>query len=130
MVQKRGGFTLIELLIVIVILGLLAAIAIPKYGATKEKTYITRMTNDLRNLATSEEAYFIDNSTYYGGSLPSAILVFTPSTGVTIVVNSADNTGWSATASSVGTTRQCMVFYGNAAPLGAATVETRVGCTP
>jgi len=55
-VRSQRGFTLIELLIVVVIIGILAAIAIPKFVNTKEKTYIAQMKSDLRNLATAEEA--------------------------------------------------------------------------
>ena len=55
MSPRERGFTLIELLIVIVIIGLLAAIAIPKFGATKEKAYLAQMKTDLRNLATIED---------------------------------------------------------------------------
>jgi type IV pilus assembly protein PilA len=60
----RKGFTLIELLIVVVIIGILAAIAIPKFANTKSKAYVTAMKSDLRNLVTAEEAFFSD-STYY-----------------------------------------------------------------
>ena len=62
----RKGFTLIELLIVVVIIGILAAIAIPKFANTKQKAYITAMKSDLRNLVTAEEAYFADSSKYTG----------------------------------------------------------------
>ena len=62
--HKRSGFTLIELLIVVVIIGILAAIAIPKFASTKEKAYLASEKSDLRNLATSEEAYFSGNQTY------------------------------------------------------------------
>src|SRR3982750_1022012 len=62
--MNRKGFTLIELLIVVVIIGILAAIAIPKFANTKSKAYLTAMKSDLRNLVTAEEAFFSD-STYY-----------------------------------------------------------------
>ena len=127
---NRRGFTLIELLIVVVILGILAAIAIPKFAATKEKSFIARMTNDLRNMATSQEAYFNDYAAYYNGPVPSSQLVFSPSTGVTMSMDAGTDKGWAATAASEGTSRQCKIFYGNAGPNGPATVEGRVACTP
>ncbi|MFN2565760.1 MAG: type IV pilin protein, partial [Gemmatimonadaceae bacterium] len=55
MVRNRKGFTLIELLIVVVIIGILAAIAIPKFASTKEKAYVTAMRSDLRNMMTAQE---------------------------------------------------------------------------
>ncbi|HEV2750669.1 MAG TPA: prepilin-type N-terminal cleavage/methylation domain-containing protein, partial [Gemmatimonadales bacterium] len=58
--MNRKGFTLIELLIVVVIIGILAAIAIPKFANTKAKAYIASMKSDLRNLVTAEEAFFAD----------------------------------------------------------------------
>src|SRR3989449_9546336 len=61
-VMSRNGFTLIELLIVVVIIGLLATIAIPKFSNTKEKAYVASMKSDLRNLATAEEAFFYDST--------------------------------------------------------------------
>ena len=64
MLRNRKGFTLIELLIVVVIIGILAAIAIPKFANTKSKAYITAMKSDLRNLVTAEEAFFADSSKY------------------------------------------------------------------
>ncbi len=51
--MNRKGFTLIELLIVVVIIGILAAIAIPKFANTKEKAYLASMKSDLRNLITA-----------------------------------------------------------------------------
>src|ERR1044072_4835528 len=62
--MNRKGFTLIELLIVVVIIGILAAIAIPKFANTKGKAYVTAMKSDLRNLVSSQEAFFADSSKY------------------------------------------------------------------
>src|SRR5438552_11516796 len=62
--MNRKGFTLIELLIVVVIIGILAAIAIPKFANTKEKAYLASLKSDLRNLVTAEEAYFADSIKY------------------------------------------------------------------
>ena len=68
----RKGFTLIELLIVIVIISILAAIAIPKFSSTKEKAYVSKMIADLRNLATAQEAFVTDNLIYYAGVVPGS----------------------------------------------------------
>src|SRR5204862_3032883 len=64
MLRARKGFTLIELLIVVVIIGILAAIAIPKFANTKSKAYVTAMKSDLRNLVTAEEACFAEYAYY------------------------------------------------------------------
>src|SRR5574342_897458 len=64
MSMNRKGFTLIELLIVVVIIGIWAASAIPKCANTKEKAYIASMKSDLRNLVTAEEAFFADSVAY------------------------------------------------------------------
>ncbi|HEY4319664.1 MAG TPA: prepilin-type N-terminal cleavage/methylation domain-containing protein [Gemmatimonadales bacterium] len=64
MLRNRKGFTLIELLIVVVIIGILAAIAIPKFAATKDKAKLASVKTDLRNAETAEEAYFSDYNTY------------------------------------------------------------------
>ena len=89
----KKGFTLIELLIVVVIIGILAAIAIPKFASTKEKAYIASMKSDLKNLATSEEAYYSDKNTY---STDTTALNFNTSTGNVLDILTGTNTGWSA----------------------------------
>jgi type IV pilus assembly protein PilA len=96
MPRTRKGFTLIELLIVIVIIGILAAIAIPKFANTKSKAYMAAMKSDLRNLVTAEEAFFAD-SVYYLPYGDTTKLKFKPSMSVgkpTIVVGQGY---WSAT---------------------------------
>lgn len=126
--NQTDGFTLIELLIVVVIIGLLAAIALPKFGYTKEKAYTSTMKSDLRNLATAQEAYWNDYSTYYGGAIPASGLLYNPSPTVSITISEATVGGWSAKSSTINTTVQCAVFTGSAAPLAPATVQGVVAC--
>ncbi len=126
----RSGFTLIELLIVVVIIGILASIAIPKFGATKEKAYVAKMKSDLRNLATAQEAYFYDNATYYNGPVPNpGVLAFDPSSGVSVVLSGVTASGWAATAThSFAPGRTCAIFFGTAPPVAPATSEGEVAC--
>src|SRR5688500_9100399 len=66
--MNRKGFTLIELLIVVVIIGILAAIAIPKFATTKDKAKLASVKTDIRNYMTAQEAYFSDNPTTYAAA--------------------------------------------------------------
>ena len=125
--MKSRGFTLIELLIVVVIIGILAAIAIPKFANTKQKAYVAQMKSDLKNLATAEEAYFYD-STSYTTSLV-ALNNFRSSTGVTLTISEGTPMGWSAQAVHGQTTRACYLFSGNATPVGNATIAGKITCT-
>ena len=127
----RAGFTLIELLIVVVIIGILASIAIPKFGSTKERAYLAKMKSDLRNLATAQESYLGDNQVYYGGAVPNnPTFSYNPSSGTTITVTEATTGGWSATAAYTGTTKTCAFFYGSAAAVAPATTEGLIACDP
>lgn len=127
----RAGFTLIELLIVVVIIGILASIAIPKFGSTKERAYLAKMKSDLRNLSTAQESYLGDNQVYYGGAVPNnPTFSYNPSTGTTITINEATTSGWSATASYTGTLKICSFYYGSAAPVAPATAEAIITCSP
>jgi len=112
MKNNRQGFTLIELLIVVVIIGILAAIAIPKFANTKDKAYVAAMKSDLRNLATYEEQYAADaNGAYFAGTATMATPLqgFTPSQNVTInaSVQAGPPQTWSATASHSQSAKTC-----------------------
>jgi type IV pilus assembly protein PilA len=123
---RRTGFTLIELLIVVVIIGILAAIAIPKFQATKGKAYYAGMRSDLRNLATSEEGYFYDHANY-STFLDSVQL--TPTNGNTITILEATPTGWSATSQNAQSYPHfCALYLGSAAPVAPATGQGVVAC--
>ena len=62
--RNRKGFTLIELLIVVVIIGILAAIAIPKFSSVKQKGYKTQAIAEMQSLKTAEETFFTDSNRY------------------------------------------------------------------
>ena len=112
MKSTRKGFTLIELLIVVVIIGILAAIAIPKFANTKEKAYIASMKSDLRNLVTAEEAYFAD-SVKYTAAYGAGGLNFVQSTGNTTPAVTTTADGWYANITNVNTTKTCSIYIGS-----------------
>src|SRR5256886_11545535 len=95
--RARKGFTLIELLIVVVIIGILAAIAIPKFANTKSKAYVTAMKSDLRNLVTAEEAFFSDSTYYTTATTLVAKNSFKNSSGVGVPAGVTRAGHWEAT---------------------------------
>lgn len=124
--QSKTGFTLIELLIVVVIIGILATIAIPKFQNTKGKANAAALRSDLRNLATAEEAYFYEHGAYTS-SLPA--MNFNGSPGVVFTFSGATPGGWGATVTHPQAYPiQCALFVGSAAPVAPATIEGLIKC--
>ena len=124
--MSNKGFTLIELLIVVVIIGILAAIAIPKFANSKEKAVLAAMKSDLRNLVTAQESFYFDNSDYAGGVTPGAVvnatggagrITFIPSAGNILTFANVTNTGYTITVTNpvlAGGVTTCGVYIGAA----------------
>ena len=126
MKQRRLGFTLIELLIVVVIVGILAAFAIPKFQSTKGKANAASLRSDIRNLATAQEAYFYENSTY---SNNLTALNFNGSPGVIFTFGTVNGAGWAAKVTHpLAYPIECALFVGGVPAFAPATVEGLVAC--
>jgi Tfp pilus assembly major pilin PilA len=97
-------------LLLVVFIGILAAIAIPKFAQTKEKAYMAQMKSDLRNMATAQEAYFSEHKTY-APSLPVA--AFSSSQGVMVTITRASSAGWAASATHTATAKVCEIGFGD-----------------
>jgi prepilin-type N-terminal cleavage/methylation domain-containing protein len=123
----RRGFTLIEVLIVVVIIGILAAIAIPKFSNTKSKAYAAAMKSDLRNLMTAETMYFNDSSKYV--TYDTVQLKFKPSTGVYGPNIVAGSGYWSATVThSQVANFSCGVAVNTTNPILASARDGEIAC--
>lgn len=95
LIRRRTGFTIIELLVVVVIIGILASIAMAKFGGSKRRAYVAAMKSDLRGLATVAESRYTSDNSYENVVAPEG------SDGVTLTFTGTLS-GWSATATHVG----------------------------
>ncbi len=124
--RLRRGFTLIELLIVVVIIGILAAIAVPKFQNSKGKANAATLKSDLRNLATAQEAYFYENLTYTT-SLPSLNVSLTSN--VTVTWGTVNASGWAAKVTHpLAYPIECAIFMGGVPAMAPAVTEGQLVC--
>ena len=111
MKRNEKGFTLIELLVVIAIIGILAAIAIPQFAEYRARGFDARAKSDLRNVATAEEAYFVDYEQYVDcdeGSCPGTLPgINAVSDGVTLQMTAATDSFTGTSTHPRGTGVEC-----------------------
>jgi prepilin-type N-terminal cleavage/methylation domain-containing protein len=118
--DNRKGFTLIEVVIASVVIGILAAVAVPRLTASKDKAYIAAMKADLHTIAIFEEQYAADNhGQYFSGTATSDTPLngFTPSKGVTMTLTAFNILGsqladWTATVKHSQTSESCEMRAG------------------
>ena len=109
--RSRRGFTFIELLTVLVVMGLLAGISVPRIRNMKERSYQAMLRSDLGALRTAEEAYYAENLQY---TTDLTVLDFRRSSNVSIVLESNDPVkGWRASARHAWLTTPCTTAAGS-----------------
>jgi type IV pilus assembly protein PilA len=102
----QKGFTLIERMIIIAIIGILAAIAIPQFTAYRIRGNNTTAKSELKSVYTLCAAYFTNAPDAAGCTVAEIATVFPPSNDVTITMINNSQTGWSATAQYTAPDRQ------------------------
>jgi prepilin-type N-terminal cleavage/methylation domain-containing protein len=125
-IKARSAFTLVEILAVVVIIGILAAILIPKFGRSKNKANFAAVKSDLKNLATMQEAFFYDYQRY---TTDLDSLKANVSHGVVLTVEEATSNGWSAKAYHPDAwPHVCAIYFGTATVLAPAVTQGVVNC--
>jgi type IV pilus assembly protein PilA len=116
--RSDAGFTLVELLVVVIIVGVLATLAVPRYVTTRDQAFRTAAVSDLRNIATAQEAFW----RMEGGYAPDVTtLRIETSRDVVLEITQSSLTGWAARAyHAAAPTDVCGVFQGDADPANGA----------
>lgn len=123
--KQRAGFTILELMTVMVIIGLLAAIAVSRVWAVKERSYRASVKNDLRTLTVQQERYFAKNMAYASDPADLPDMAFSP--GVSVQVTWTDPGGWAATAEHTSLAPENCGYFTGTAPAGSADPATASG---
>lgn len=127
MPRNRAGFTVVELLIVVVMMGILTSIALPKYGATRDKAKLAAVRSDVRNAEFAEEAYFSDYGTYgdFADLQMQSTLKLSSGTTMTILPSSSGYTVQATNSSVSAGPASCQVRVGGGAPM---TLDGNITC--
>ncbi len=114
---KRKGFTLIELLIVVVIIGILAAVAIPKFASTKDKAKLSSVKTDMRNIMSHMEGLASESGSYPTTAPAAATLPLSADNTAAFSATTASGYTLTITNSTIstGSVNSCTVSVGAAA---------------
>jgi prepilin-type N-terminal cleavage/methylation domain-containing protein len=124
--RRRSAFSLIELLAVLVAVGVVVGLVLPRFRVYRRKAHLAAMVRDLRKVAAAEASFWNAVKRY---TTDTAALDLPLSPGITLTLQSADSTGWSARVSHAGDPTVCSIFYGSALPLPPAVKANVIGCS-
>ncbi len=124
--RRQPGFTFVEILVVLIVLGILAALAFNRLQANKEKAVVASMEHDLRAIAFEQEAYYFQNRTYAD---QLNLLPNNPSPGNLVSIVEGTSSGWSGRVTNPKTPKVCSIVVGSAAPIGSALPDKGISCS-
>jgi Tfp pilus assembly protein PilE len=111
------------LLIGVVVIGILATIAIPKFSSMRHESLVSGVTSDLESLASAQRIYLSNNHTYAAAF--GDMTEYRGSDDVIITINESTGTGWAATGTHAGLAgAQCGIFIGTASASNASPATT------